>query len=242
VSAEGVTEARAFFAERFPLLRDSPLTEFRVCQYENTSNGDFLIDRHPELANVWLAGGGSGHGFKHGLAVAAYLSGRILDGADRFAQLLASSTEKNYYRLASEVSGDAPREFRRGLNRHTVDFAKYIASSDVSSFRGASGSHLCHSGRVVSGIFRPSSVWRCNSEANNAVTWEVISGSPDYHRPGQKDAKRNVDMRSHKVDSYISRSLHFLRFAAGRLGDNCRRRTCKRHRKHVLSARTFRKN
>jgi sarcosine oxidase len=81
VSAESVAEARAFLAERFPLLRDAPLTEFRVCQYENTSNGDFLIDRHPELANVWLAGGGSGHGFKHGPAVAAHLSGRILDGA-----------------------------------------------------------------------------------------------------------------------------------------------------------------
>jgi len=81
LSAESVAEARAFLAERFPLLCDAPLTEFRVCQYENTSNGDFLIDRHPDLANVWLAGGGSGHGFKHGPAVAAYLSGRILDGA-----------------------------------------------------------------------------------------------------------------------------------------------------------------
>jgi sarcosine oxidase len=81
LSAESVAEARAFFAERFPLLREAPLTEFRVCQYENTSNGDFLIDRHPELTNVWFAGGGSGHGFKHGPAVAAHISERILNGA-----------------------------------------------------------------------------------------------------------------------------------------------------------------
>ncbi len=81
VSAESVVEARAFLAERLPLLRDAPLTEFRVCQYENTSNGDFLIDAHPELTNVWLAGGGSGHGFKHGPAVASHISGRILSGA-----------------------------------------------------------------------------------------------------------------------------------------------------------------
>jgi sarcosine oxidase len=81
VNLGSVAEARAFLAERFPLLRDAPLIEFRVCQYENTSNGDFLIDRHPELTNVWLAGGGSGHGFKHGPAVAAYISGRILNGA-----------------------------------------------------------------------------------------------------------------------------------------------------------------
>ena len=43
-----------------------PFTEFRVCQYENSSNGDFLIDRHPTLEGAYLLGGGSGHGFKHG--------------------------------------------------------------------------------------------------------------------------------------------------------------------------------
>jgi glycine/D-amino acid oxidase-like deaminating enzyme len=76
-----VAEARAFLAERFPALRDAALSEFRVCQYENTSNGDFLIDRHPELENVWLVGGGSGHGFKHGPAIGEYVSARMLDGA-----------------------------------------------------------------------------------------------------------------------------------------------------------------
>ena len=61
-------------AQRVPLLADAPVTETRVCQYENTSNGDFLIDRHPEFENVWLVGGGSGHGFKHGPAVGEYVS------------------------------------------------------------------------------------------------------------------------------------------------------------------------
>jgi glycine/D-amino acid oxidase-like deaminating enzyme len=54
--------------------------ETRVCQYENTWNGDFLIDQHPEMDNVWLVGGGSGHGFKHGPAVGEYVAGRILGG------------------------------------------------------------------------------------------------------------------------------------------------------------------
>jgi glycine/D-amino acid oxidase-like deaminating enzyme len=61
-----LAEIVAFRDRRFPLLRGAPLTETRVCQYENSSNGDFLIDRHPTLANVVLVGGGSGHGFKHG--------------------------------------------------------------------------------------------------------------------------------------------------------------------------------
>jgi glycine/D-amino acid oxidase-like deaminating enzyme len=75
-----VDEARAFLAERFPALRHAPLAESRVCQYENTSNGDFLIDRHPQWENIWLVGGGSGHGFKHGPAVGEYITNRIVHG------------------------------------------------------------------------------------------------------------------------------------------------------------------
>jgi sarcosine oxidase len=81
VSRESVAQARQFLAERFPALRDAPLTESRVCQYENTSNGDFLIDRHPDFENAWLVGGGSGHGFKHGPAVGEYVTARMIHGA-----------------------------------------------------------------------------------------------------------------------------------------------------------------
>ena len=78
VSEESARAMRDYVAKRFPALRDAPIAETRVCQYENTSNGDFLIDRHPEMENVWFAGGGSGHGFKHGPALGAYVAGRIL--------------------------------------------------------------------------------------------------------------------------------------------------------------------
>ncbi len=79
-SAEAIAAARAFMATRFPALADAPLIAAEVCQYENTSNGDFLIDRHPDFDNLWIAGGGSGHGFKHGPAVGEYLAG-VLGGA-----------------------------------------------------------------------------------------------------------------------------------------------------------------
>ena len=59
-------EVIAFRNRRFPLLKGAQLTGAEVCQYENSSNGDFLIDRHPTIPNVVLVGGGSGHGFKHG--------------------------------------------------------------------------------------------------------------------------------------------------------------------------------
>jgi len=77
VTAEGAEWARNYVARRFPVLKDAPIVETRVCQYENTSNGDFLIDRHPDMPNVWLAGGGSGHGFKHGPALGEYLAAQI---------------------------------------------------------------------------------------------------------------------------------------------------------------------
>jgi sarcosine oxidase len=73
----GIDAARAFLAERFPGLAGAPLVESRVCQYENTSTGDFLIDRHPGFQNVWLVGGGSGHGFKHGPAVGEHVCALI---------------------------------------------------------------------------------------------------------------------------------------------------------------------
>jgi monomeric sarcosine oxidase len=78
VTAEGLATARAFLARRFPGLKDAALVASEVCQYENTSNGDFLVDRHPSWENVWLVGGGSGHGFKHGPAVGEYAAARVL--------------------------------------------------------------------------------------------------------------------------------------------------------------------
>jgi sarcosine oxidase len=81
VSADSLHHLRAYLKENIPALAGAPVVETRVCQYENTWNGDFLIDRHPGFDNVWLAGGGSGHGFKHGPAVGEYLSARILNNA-----------------------------------------------------------------------------------------------------------------------------------------------------------------
>lgn len=77
VGADAVAEARRFFARRFPALLQAPLVDGHVCQYENTTHGDFVIDRHPSWPNVWIVGGGSGHGFKHGPAVGKHVADRL---------------------------------------------------------------------------------------------------------------------------------------------------------------------
>lgn len=82
-SAEGLQRIRAYMARRFPALAGAQLVETRVCQYENSANGDFLIDRHPQWSNAVLVGGGSGHGFKHGPAVGRYAAQLALGTLDK---------------------------------------------------------------------------------------------------------------------------------------------------------------
>ncbi len=90
-----LNEVRKYLGKRFPALKNAPLIESRVCQYENTSNGDFLIDRHPDFSNVWLVGGGSGHGFKHGPAVGEYVRKRVSgESADVEARFSLASKKR----------------------------------------------------------------------------------------------------------------------------------------------------
>jgi len=82
VSAEGLKTICDYIAFRFPALKDAPLLESRVCQYENSRDNNFIIDRHPGRKNVWLLGGGSGHGFKHGPALGELVAEWVLEQKD----------------------------------------------------------------------------------------------------------------------------------------------------------------
>lgn len=82
VSEAGLKTIRDYLAFRFPAMKDAPLIETRVCQYENTPDNHLIIDRHPAAKNVWLVGGGSGHGFKHGPALGQMLAEWIVEDKD----------------------------------------------------------------------------------------------------------------------------------------------------------------
>jgi glycine/D-amino acid oxidase-like deaminating enzyme len=70
--------ARAYLAHRFPALAGAPLVGSRVCQYEMTLDERFVVSPHPAHGGrVWLVGGGSGHAFKHGPALAERLESWI---------------------------------------------------------------------------------------------------------------------------------------------------------------------
>jgi glycine/D-amino acid oxidase-like deaminating enzyme len=80
--AAGATEpvVREYLARRFPALADAPLTEGRCCRYELSADSNFIAARHPEHACTWIVGGGSGHGFKHGPALAEKVADALRGG------------------------------------------------------------------------------------------------------------------------------------------------------------------
>jgi glycine/D-amino acid oxidase-like deaminating enzyme len=94
VSQENLAAAKAYLARRFPGMKDAPLVETRVCQYENTTDHNLIIDRHPANQNLWIVGGGSGHGFKHGPALGELVARLVLrdESADAVYQLKRFST------------------------------------------------------------------------------------------------------------------------------------------------------
>ena len=79
---EATTEpaVRAYLAERFPALEHAPLAEVRACRYELSPDSHFVAAPHPDHENVWLLGGGSGHGFKHGPAMAERVAASLAGG------------------------------------------------------------------------------------------------------------------------------------------------------------------
>ena len=83
---EALARARELLARRFPAMAHAPVVETRVCQYEQSPDGHFILDRHPAAENVWLAGGGSGHGFKMGPAVGELIAGLVLGTSDPESQ------------------------------------------------------------------------------------------------------------------------------------------------------------
>src|SRR5262249_5461634 len=78
LTADEIRQGRAFVTKWFPALASQPLVESKVCQREDSIDEHFIVDRHPELSNVWLVGGGSGHGYKHGIMLCDYWAHGVL--------------------------------------------------------------------------------------------------------------------------------------------------------------------
>jgi len=69
---------RRFVTHRFPLLKDAPILQTHSCHYELSSSRNFIVDHHPALSNVLIAGGGNAEGFKFGPTMGEYIAQRAL--------------------------------------------------------------------------------------------------------------------------------------------------------------------
>lgn len=86
VDREHLEAPRDVLREWFPALAEAPLVETRACHYEITPNRQWMVDRHPEMDNVWLFGGGNAEGFKFSPLLGEYVAGRIV-GDDAHPEL-----------------------------------------------------------------------------------------------------------------------------------------------------------
>jgi len=89
LTPEELRKGRAFADKWFPALAQQPLVDARICQREDSVDDHFIVQPHPELANVWLVGGGSGHGYKHGIMLGDYVAHRVV-GNDTQPELAAT--------------------------------------------------------------------------------------------------------------------------------------------------------
>jgi sarcosine oxidase len=92
--ADATIEAsRAILRTRFPAVADQPVVRTWTCFYEVTPDANFVIDRHPSLSNTWIAGGGTGHAFKHGPVIGEYVAA-LVTGDDATRAALAPPDER----------------------------------------------------------------------------------------------------------------------------------------------------
>ena len=114
VSPATLKRVREYISFRFPAMKHAPLLETRVCQYEQTPDSDFIVDRHPRMQNVWLLGGGSGHGFKHGPALGEMMAELILKNREPKSVWRLSRWWKHQSHLNHVIPTGAERSERSG--------------------------------------------------------------------------------------------------------------------------------
>lgn len=77
---QALAGTRTALAHRFPSLGNARVVATKVCQYELTPDGHFIVAPTDDDRRQWIVGGGSGHGFKHGPAMGEYVAD-LLEGS-----------------------------------------------------------------------------------------------------------------------------------------------------------------
>jgi sarcosine oxidase len=84
-----VEAMRACLRDRIPAL-PGRLIEAKTCLYTSTSDGHFILDRHPSHAIVLIVSPCSGHGFKFTPIIGELVADLVCDGKTRYEIDLSS--------------------------------------------------------------------------------------------------------------------------------------------------------
>ena len=77
VYEKDIQKFKKYLTSTIPSLENDPIVFTRRCVYTDTLDGHFWIDQHPEISNLTIGTGGSGHGLKMGVEIrlmATYLT------------------------------------------------------------------------------------------------------------------------------------------------------------------------
>ena len=111
---EFAEQALAFLRERIPDLANGRVVGGRSCLYTVTPDDHFIVDRAPGFDSVFVAGGGSGHGFKFGGSIGPVIADAVEDRpnslgdrfriGDRFDRIAASGEASRGYARPAPAS------------------------------------------------------------------------------------------------------------------------------------------
>lgn len=83
VSDDEIRKAYQYYVkDKLPGLSDQ-CVKSAACMYTVTPDHKFIIDRHPENENIFVASPCSGHGFKHSAAIGEVLAQQVLSGTSK---------------------------------------------------------------------------------------------------------------------------------------------------------------
>ena len=172
--------ARDFVTQRFPLLQRAPLLETRACHYEFSASRNFIIDRHPDLENVWFAGGGSAEAFKMGPVLGEYIASRVAGLDDN--PTLAEAFSLKMSETGVNAKAGTPVSSLTGV------YSQQQARKGAETYRQYCG--MCHTPAVHSGeAFRSS--WHGRSAAE---LFEYLRTTMPNDNPGKLSRGQYTDI------------------------------------------------
>ncbi|KAL6718996.1 hypothetical protein ACLMJK_003231 [Lecanora helva] len=112
IPKEGEYACRQFLQHVLPKLGKRAFSSTRLCWYTDTPSGDFIVSYHPYYAGLFLATGGSGHGFKFlpvlGEKIVASIEGRLEEELAQLWQWSDEGGEERRRETQTEGEGEGP--------------------------------------------------------------------------------------------------------------------------------------